>query len=274
MSTGVALVTILVGPLLLLFGPRKRHALAAVLSWIAPGSGHIIIGQYRRGVVWTVLFVFWTLGLKAVFLVALVAALLIRLGAAVDAFVISPPPSGLPSWRKAFPRVTLFGVLAMLWLAAHPISEHYMNDNGMRNTLITGDYFLQESYPALKLERGDVVSYFPAGRNRPVPLVGRIVALGGDFVETSSNNRFYINGKLLDEPYLQGASSTNQPTFCYGCSQLTVPSGAYFVVGDNRGNSASYVVKRDEIKGRVFLRYWSWDSQLGGLRLERLGPVH
>jgi signal peptidase I len=267
----VVIVTLLVGPLLF-FGSRRRHSLAAVVSWIAPGSGHIMIGRHWRGAIWTALFVFWTLSLGAVFMVALLATFLVRVAAAIDAFAVSPPPSGLPSWRKAFPRLILFGMLAAVWLLGHPISELYMNDNGMQNTLIVGDYFLQESHPVLKLERGNVVSYVPAGRDGPGPLIGRIVALGGDFVERG-NNRFYINGKLLDEPYLQGASSTNQPTVCYGCSQLTVPSGAYYVVGDNRGDSASDVVKRHEIKGKVFLRYWSWDPQLGGLRLERLGRV-
>jgi signal peptidase I len=274
MSSLVAIVTILVGIPFLFFGPRTRRPLAAVLSWIAPGSGHIIIGRYWRGGTWTLLFVLWTLLLPTLFTLALVATFLVRVGAAVDALVISPPTSGLPSLRReVFPRALVFGMLALVWRLGHPISEYRLNDDGMRNTLINGDRFLLESHPVLKLKRGDVVSYFPAGSDRPVVLIGRIVALGGDFVETNNNNRFYINGKLLDEPYLQGASSTNQPTSCYGCSHLTVPRGAYFVVGDNRGNSASYVVKRDEIKGRVFLRIWSFDAPLDGLRLERLGRV-
>ena len=273
MSSSVAIVTILVGIPFLFFGPRTRRPLAAVLSWIAPGSGHIIIGRYWRGGVWTLLFVLWTLLLPTLFTLALVAAFLVRVGAAVDAFVISPPTSGLPSLRReVFPPALLFGMLALVWRLGHPITEYRMNGDGMRNALNNGEHFLEESHPVLKLKRGDVVTYFPAGRDRPTPLIGRIVALGGDFVETG-NNRFYINGKLLDEPYLQGASSTNQPTSCYGCSTLTVPPGAYFVVGDERGNSASYVVKRAEIKGRVFLRIWAFDTPLSELRLERLGRV-
>jgi len=91
-----------------------------------------------------------------------------------------------------------------------------------------------------------------------------------------------INGQPLEEPYVRRNPSslphTSSPTFCgyaYACEPLVVPPDSYFVMGDNRDNSQDSrywgFVKRDKIKGKAFLIYWSWDSDRHWLRWRRLG---
>ena len=91
-----------------------------------------------------------------------------------------------------------------------------------------------------------------------------------------------INGQELAESYLRrDASGPGRPgstSFCgyaYGCEPVVVPADAYFVLGDNRENSQDSrywgFVKRDKIKGKALVIYWSWDSDRHQLRGWRLG---
>ncbi len=54
--------------------------------------------------------------------------------------------------------------------------------------------------------------------------------------------------------------------------KFTVPEGFYFMMGDNRDNSADSrfwgYVKEDAIVGKAFIIYWSWGEK--GPRFSRL----
>ncbi len=60
-------------------------------------------------------------------------------------------------------------------------------------------------------------------------IVKRIIACPGDVLEIR-DNRVYVNGKLLDEPYLKEAMVTAD--IC-----ITLAEDEYFLCGDNRNNS-------------------------------------
>jgi signal peptidase I len=87
-------------------------------------------------------------------------------------------------------------------------------------------------------------------------LVKRIVALPGETVEVHGGT-VYVNGAPISEPYAHDLTP-------YDMGPRTLGPLAYFVMGDNRGNSNDSrsfgPITRDEIVGRVWLRYWPLDQ--------------
>jgi signal peptidase I len=83
--------------------------------------------------------------------------------------------------------------------------------------------------------------------------VKRVVGLPGERL-AAHGGRVYVDGRRLDESgYLQpGVFTALVPT--------TIPEGAYFVMGDNRGDSCDSrawgTVPRRNIIGRVDVTYW------------------
>lgn len=127
--------------------------------------------------------------------------------------------------------------------------------DSMLPTLRDGDW-VAISGLSLNIDRGDVViSAQPWERN--VPIVKRVIAIGGDTVDIDfSTGDVFVNGEILNEPYINSPTTLSYDvTF-----PLTVPDGYVFLMGDNRGNSldsrSSHVGFIDEryILGEVYMR--------------------
>jgi signal peptidase I len=77
--------------------------------------------------------------------------------------------------------------------------------------------------------RGDVIALY---YNKKL-LLKRVIAVAGDTVDIDENGRVTLNGKPLDEPYVQTpARGECDITFPY-----TVKENRWFVMGDNRETS-------------------------------------
>lgn len=87
-------------------------------------------------------------------------------------------------------------------------------------------------------------------------LVKRIVALPGETVEVRSGV-VYVNGVPIPQLYPHDMTA-------YDMAPILLGPLSYFVMGDNRGNSNDSrsfgPITRDEVVGRVWLRYWPLDK--------------
>ena len=93
--------------------------------------------------------------------------------------------------------------------------------------------------------------------------VKRLIALPGEVWE-ERNGFVYINGKKLNEPYIQPSRRDSQTL---GLADLPprgkdtrIPAGYYLMMGDNRNSSCDSrrwgLVPRKNLIGKVFATYW------------------
>lgn len=153
--------------------------------------------------------------------------------------------------------VVVFAVVVALFLDNFIIVNAIIPSASMESTIMTGDRIIGNRLAYIKddPERGDVVIFkFPD--NEKQLFIKRVIGLPGDTIEVI-DGQVYINDsdEPLDEPYLN-----EPPVGSYG--PVTVPEGAYFMMGDNRNNSADSrfwnhpFVYKDKISGKAFVRYY------------------
>jgi len=89
----------------------------------------------------------------------------------------------------------------------------------------------------------------------------------GDHLIFARRLRETINGRGHDILISEGAGS--------GILEFTVPAGQYFVMGDNRdrSNDSRYwgTVPEENVVGRAFFIWFSWDMAKGGVAWNRIG---
>jgi signal peptidase I len=117
-------------------------------------------------------------------------------------------------------------------------------------------------------QRGDVVVLHNPN-NPSEDFIKRVIALPGEVVQIKEG-RVYVNGTLLEEPYI--------PRFCNtGCDGYwTLDNEQYFVLGDNRPNSHDShsfgPIDRKLIVGQAWVRYWP-PQDAGMIPHQTYGPV-
>ncbi|WP_303819981.1 signal peptidase I [Ruminococcus flavefaciens] len=99
------------------------------------------------------------------------------------------------------------------------------------------------------VKQGDIIAFY---HNKKI-LVKRIIGVSGDTVDIGADGRVTVNGSALNEPY--AALSTEGE--CDITLPFTVPSGRYFVMGDDRAvsvdsrSSAVGCIAEENIIGKV-----------------------
>ncbi len=96
-----------------------------------------------------------------------------------------------------------------------------------------------------------------------VSYIKRIIGVAGDTIKIE-DGKVYLNGELLDEPYLNEGMTTEAVLF----TEVTVPDGYVFVMGDNREHSTDSrsfgCIPVDKIESRVAFRFWPL-NKFGGV---------
>ena len=89
--------------------------------------------------------------------------------------------------------------------------------------------------------------------------IKRVIGLPGEHVKIE-NGKVYINGEELKENYLQSTVKT-EPTGAF--SDLVVPEGCIFVMGDNRSCSDDSrkfgCVPLEKLEAIVWIRFWPFN---------------
>ena len=176
--------------------------------------------------------------------------------------------------------IVAVALLLALGIQAFLVKPFRIPSESMVPTLTVGQRVLVDrvSFRFSDPDRGDIVVFKPpqgaedntCGVDHPpdqacpratdersdTNFIKRVVGLPGDRLKVLQG-RVYINGEQLDEPYIRPDASC---AICNLTSEITIPKGQYFMMGDNRGQSADSrewgPVKKDWIIGQAFFTYW------------------
>src|SRR5262245_57466334 len=187
--------------------------------------------------------------------------------------------------REYFESIVIAVILA-LFIRTFVVQAFKIPTGSMENNLLIGDHLLVNKMvfaPAVSgierallpigtIKRGDIVVFkYPEEPDRD--FIKRVIGLPGETLELKAK-RVYINGSMLNEPYVHfleppsaedGDHEHTSPDVRERYGPVTVPPDEYFVMGDNRDNSQDSrywgFLRRDFIKGKALMIYWSYESE-------------
>ena len=138
-------------------------------------------------------------------------------------------------------------LVATIWM---PVLQIY--GSSMTPTLNEGEIVV--SVKGSDFEPGDLVAFYLGNKI----LVKRCIAGPGQWVDINENGDVFVDGELLDEPYLtEKALGECDQSFPY-----QVPESRFFCMGDHRAtsvdsrHSAVGCVAEEQIVGKIVFRVW------------------
>jgi signal peptidase I len=213
----------------------------------------------------------------------------------------------------------LVTVLLALFATTFIVQAFKIPSPSMERTLLVGDHLLVNKFifggtgawyekllPYRPLRRGDIIVFkFPYADHQH--FVKRVIGLPGDHLKMV-DQEVYVNGKRLEEPYVVHDATVAydplnysfpppaahflmsgvQPEWAHDMhhyiqgSEIVVPPGKYFAMGDNRDRSLDSrfwgFVDRSAIMGRPLFIYWSIEATSADYSgdtsfLKRLGGI-
>lgn len=188
--------------------------------------------------------------------------------------------NGVGEWAVTF--------LILLFATTFVAQPYVIPSGSMESSLMTGDHLIVDKMayapagsiskrllPYSQVRRGDII-VFRSPEKKEVTLVKRAIGVPGDRIQLVSK-RLVLNGHAVAEPYVQH-TDPNILDARDNMTELTVPMGHYFAMGDNRDNSHDSrsfgFVPRENISGKPWVIYWSYESTTENLSGSPLNPDH
>ena len=271
----------------------RRPLIAALLTLVTRGFGHLYAGEPKKGLVlFSVELLFVTVFAVSSLSIlpnvsALAAAVLagsaFLLYCIYDAVSISRKKRNyeLAKYNSASVYAGCFVIFSLLIpllvsaaIKTYIVQAYKVPGGSMVPSLLIGDYFLvnKHIYRTSEPKRGEII-VFPFPEDTERDFVKRLIAIGGDTVEIR-NKKLYVNDREQIEPY-KIHTDRRMRAKRDNVGPITVPHGQLFFLGDNRDYSYDSrfwgFVPRDAIKGRAISLYWSWDAETGSVRWVRIG---
>lgn len=147
-------------------------------------------------------------------------------------------------------------LVATIWM---PVLRIY--GSSMTPTLMEGDIVI--SLKGSSFKQGDLIAFYLGNKI----LIKRYIAGPGQWVDIDEDGNVYVDGSLLDEPYLKEKALGD----CNIELPYQVPDNRYFCMGDHRSTSVDSrtteigCIAEEQIVGKIVFRVWPFE-QFGTLQ--------
>lgn len=138
-------------------------------------------------------------------------------------------------------------LVATIWM---PVLQIY--GSSMTPTIKEDDIVI--SIKGSKFEAGDLIAFYLGNKI----LVKRCIAGPGQWVNIDEDGNVFVDGKLLNEPYLTEKTLGD----CNITLPYQVPDNRYFCMGDHRSTSVDSrntdvgCVSEEQVVGKIVFRVW------------------
>lgn len=174
----------------------------------------------------------------------------------------------LGSFILEFVQSIVLALSAFVLLYLFVAQPNEVKGNSMLPNFVNGEYLLTDklSYLIGKPKRGDVI-VFKAPSTEPCSeesceYIKRIIGMPGDKVRVQEG-KVFLNGQLLEEPYLAADVITESGSYCVEGVEVTVPENMVLAFGDNRSHSRDGrefgpvpLNNQKGVIGKAFFKYW------------------
>lgn len=193
---------------------------------------------------------------------------------------------------REYAEAIVIALVLALFIRTFVVQAFKIPSGSMEPTLEIGDHILVNKFiygikipftsinlfPWEKPKPGDVIVFiYPLERSKD--FIKRVVGVEGDIVKII-NKKLFINGSEVPDShavYREDAIFSAEVQKRDNFGPVTVPQGKLFVLGDNRDRSLDSrfwgFVPLEDVRGKAFIIYWSWNSQGMSVRWGRIGHL-